>query len=180
MRALSRQPGGIAYFIFDRQIEQTPHALVNLPTTPRVSLDGRYLLVAEQNGWRVLEGAERKPVTPVLPHNSALVSPVFRGDGLAQTIQASVQPLAGIELGVRNEAAGIIEDGVEEDLEFAAAGALNIGAKQHVGLPDLIAGLGFELLVRGWDQQLPLGETALFEEAIQRGGRHAGSVAAGR
>jgi len=40
--------------------------------------------------------------------------------------------------------------------------------------------LGFELLVRGREQQLPLGETTLFEEAVQRGGGHTRRVPARR
>ena len=40
--------------------------------------------------------------------------------------------------------------------------------------------LGFELLVRRRGQQLALGEAALLEEAIQRGGGDAGRVLAGR
>ena len=92
------------------------------------------------------------------------------GDGLAQAIQAGIQSLAGIELGVRDEPAGIVEDGVQKGLHLAAAGALDVGAEEHVGLPDLIAVFGFELLVRRGSEQLAFGEAALFEEAIQRGG----------
>ncbi len=101
-------------------------------------------------------------------------------DGLAQTIERGIESLAGIELGMRDEAAGVIQGGVQEGLHLAAAGALDVGTEQHVGLPDLIAGLGFELLVGGRDQQLALGETALLEEAVQRGGGDAGSVLARR
>ena len=48
-------------------------------------------------------------------------------------------------------------------------------------LPDLIAELGFELLVRGgFRKQLTLGETMfMFEEAVQRGGGYAGIVLSG-
>ena len=92
------------------------------------------------------------------------------GDGLAQAIQAGIQALAGIELGVRDEPAGVIERGVQEGLHLAAAGPLDVGAEEHVGLPDLIAVFGFELLVRRGSEQLPFREAALFEEAIQRGG----------
>jgi len=81
---------------------------------------------------------------------------------------------------MRDEAAGIIQGGVQEGLHLAAAWALDVGPEQHVGLPDLIAGLSFELLVRGRDQQLALSEAALFEEPVQRGGGHAGSVLARR
>ena len=73
------------------------------------------------------------------------------GDGLAQTIEAGVESLAGIELGMRDEAAGVVEGGVQKGLHLAAAGALDVGAEQHVGLPDLIAEFGFELLVRRRD-----------------------------
>ena len=68
---------------------------------------------------------------------------------------------------------------MQKGLHLAAARPLDIGAKQHVGLPDLIAELGFELLVRGGFEQLTFGETALFEEAVQRGGGHAGIVLSG-
>ena len=81
---------------------------------------------------------------------------------------------------LRDEAAGVIQCGVQEGLHLAATRALDVGPEQHVGLPDLIAGLGFELLVRGRDQQLPFGETVLFEEAVERGGGHARRVPAGR
>jgi hypothetical protein len=81
---------------------------------------------------------------------------------------------------MRDEAAGVIQGGVQKGLYLAAARALDVGPEQHVGLPDLIAGLGFELLVRGRDQQLAFGETTLFEEAVQRGGGHAGRVPARR
>ena len=76
------------------------------------------------------------------------------GDGLAQAVQAGIQALAGIELGVRDEPAGIVESGVQEGLYLAAAGALDLGAEEHVGLPDLIAVFGFELFVRRWSEQL--------------------------
>ena len=92
------------------------------------------------------------------------------GDGLAQAVQAGIQALAGIELGVRDEPAGIVEGGMQEGLHLAAAGALDVGAIEHVGLPDLVAVFGFELLVRRRGEQLPFGEAALFEEAIQGGG----------
>ncbi len=118
-----------------------------------------------------LLGAIDLGVIHVEPHGHAA-----GGDGLAQTIQAGIQSLVGIELGVRDEAAGVVEDGVQEDLHLAAAGALDIGTEEHVGLPDLVAELGFELLVRGWrSEQLPFGEAALLEEAIERGSGMAGS-----
>jgi hypothetical protein len=56
------------------------------------------------------------------------------GDGLAQTVQAGIQPLAGIELGVRDEPAGIVESGVASRPYLAAAGALDVGAEEYVGL----------------------------------------------
>ncbi len=87
-------------------------------------------------------------------------------DGLAQAVQANVQALAGIELGVRDEPAGVIEDGLQQSLHLAAAGALDIGAIEHVRLPDLIGVFGFELLVGRGSEQLALGEAALFEETI--------------
>ena len=43
------------------------------------------------------------------------------GDGLAQAVQKGVESLVGIELGVRDEAAGVVERGLEEDLLLAAA-----------------------------------------------------------
>jgi hypothetical protein len=70
------------------------------------------------------------------------------GDGVAQTVERGIESLAGIKLGMGNEAAGVIDGGVKKDLQAAATGAPNPGAKQHVGLPDFIAELGFKLLVR--------------------------------
>ena len=102
------------------------------------------------------------------------------GDGLAQAVQADVQTLAGIELGVRDEPAGVIEDGMQEGLHLAAAGTLHIGTIEHVRLPDLIAVCGFELLVRRGSQQLALGEAALLEEAVEGGGGDGWVVLAGR
>jgi hypothetical protein len=56
-------------------------------------------------------------------------------------------------------------------LDLAAAGARDVGAEEHVGLPDLVAVFGLELLVRRRSEQLLFREAALFEEAIQsRGG----------
>jgi hypothetical protein len=118
-----------------------------------------------------LLGAIDLGVIDVEPHGHAA-----RGDGLAQTIEAGIESLTRIELGVRNEAAGVIQSGMQKGLHLAAAGPLDVGAEQHVGLPDLVAELGFELLVHGRLEQLPLGETALFEEAVQRGGGYAGLI----
>ena len=71
------------------------------------------------------------------------------GDGLAQAVQKSVESLVGIELGMRNEAAGIVECGLEEDLLLAAARPSDPGAEEHVALPDLIGKLRFVLFMRG-------------------------------
>jgi len=65
-----------------------------------------------------------------------------------------------------NEPAGVIESSVKQDLHAAAIQPPNPGAKQHVGLPDLITEFSFKLLVRRWCEQLPFREAALFEEAI--------------
>ena len=59
-----------------------------------------------------------------------------------------------IELGVRDEAAGIIQSRMQVGLHLAAAGALGVGAEEHVGLPDLVAVFDLELLVRRWSEQL--------------------------
>jgi hypothetical protein len=45
------------------------------------------------------------------------------GDGLAQAVEKGVESLVGIELGVGDEAAGVIECGLQEDLLLATAGA---------------------------------------------------------
>ena len=45
------------------------------------------------------------------------------GDGLAQAVEKGVQSLVGIELGVRDESAGVVECGLEKDLLLAATGA---------------------------------------------------------
>ena len=102
------------------------------------------------------------------------------GDGLAQAVQKGVQSLVGIELGVRDEAAGVVERGLEEDLLLAAARPCDPGAEEHVGLPDLIGKLGFVLFVRGGfvEQQLAFGEAAGAQETIERGSRQAGLVRA--
>ena len=78
--------------------------------------------------------------------------------------------------GVRDESAGIVQRGLEEDLHLAPAGALNPRAEQHVGLPDLIRKLRFVLLVCGGfvEQQLALGEPAGAQETIERGSRKTG------
>ena len=81
---------------------------------------------------------------------------------------------------MRDEAASVIERGVKKGLYAAATRAPDPGAEQHIGLPDLVAELGFKLLVRLGCEQLSLREAALFEEAIQRGRRDGGCVLAGR
>jgi len=50
---------------------------------------------------------------------------------------------------VRDEAAGIVERRLEEDLLLASARPLDPGAEEHVALPDLIGKLGFVLFMRG-------------------------------
>ena len=99
-------------------------------------------------------------------------------DGLAQAVQKSIQSLVGIELGVRDEAAGIVQRGLEKDLLLAAPGPFNPGAEQHIGLPDLIGELRFVLLVGGGfvEQQLALGEPADAQKTIERGSRQTGLV----
>ena len=69
---------------------------------------------------------------------------------------------------------------MQQGLHLPAARALDIGTKEHVRLPDLIAVLGFELLVRQRSQQLAFGQAALFEEAVEGGSGDAGRVLAGR
>jgi hypothetical protein len=99
---------------------------------------------------------------------------------LAQAIQESVQSLIGVELGVGDEPAGIVENGMQKGLSFAAVGAQDVGAREHIRLPDLVAEFGFELLVRRGSQQLAFGEATLFKEAIQGGGRDGRFVLPGR
>ena len=84
------------------------------------------------------------------------------GDGLAQAVQKGVQSLVGTQLGMRDEAAGVVQGGLQEDLLFASAGTLDPGAEEHVGLPDLIGKLRFILFARGGlvEQQLAFGEPA--------------------
>jgi hypothetical protein len=55
---------------------------------------------------------------------------------------------------------------VQQGLHFAAARMLDIGAIEHVGLPDLIAVFGFELLVGLRSEQLALRKAGLFEKPI--------------
>ena len=98
------------------------------------------------------------------------------GDGLAQAVQAGVQALAGVELGVGDEPAGVIEDGMQQGLHLPAARTLDIRTIEHVRLPDLIAVLGFELLVRRRSEQLAFGKAALFEEAVESGSGDSGLV----
>ena len=101
-----------------------------------------------------------------------------RGDGLAKAVEETIQTLVGIELGMRDETAGIVERGLEEYLLFAAAGPFHPGSEQHIGLPNPIGALGFILLVRGGggfiQQQLAFGESARTQETVNGGGRHRG------
>ena len=104
------------------------------------------------------------------------------GDGLAQAVQESIQSLVGIELGVRDEAAGIVESGLKEDLLLAAARPPDPGSEQHVALPDLIGKLRFVFFMRGsfFKQQLAFRETASAQETIESGGRQAGLIGGGQ
>src|SRR5205807_6944563 len=54
----------------------------------------------------------------------------------------------------------------------SAAGALDVRPEQQVGLPNLVAELRFELLAGRGSQQLPRGEAALLEKAVQGGSRN--------
>jgi len=92
---------------------------------------------------------------------------------MAQAVQKSIQSLVGIELGVRDKAAGVVERGLKEHLLFAAAGPLDPGAEEHIGLPDLIGELGFVLFVCASfvEKELAFGEPAGAQETIERGSR---------
>src|SRR5215510_9310829 len=90
-------------------------------------------------------------------------------DRLAQAVQAGIQALAGVELSMRDEPAGIVEDGMQQGLHLAAARALDIGAIEHVRLPDLVTVFGFELLVCLGSEQLAFRQAAVFEEAVESG-----------
>ena len=48
-----------------------------------------------------------------------------------------------------NEAAGVVESRLKEDLHFAASGALDPWAEEHIRLPGLIGEFGFVLFVGG-------------------------------
>jgi hypothetical protein len=124
---------------------------------------------------RQLRAAVDLSVIHIQPHRDTA-----RGDGLAQAVQANVQTFAGIELGVRDEPTGVIEDGMQQGLHLAAARALNIRTIEHVRLPDLVGEFGFELLACRRSEQLAFGESALLEEAIQGGGGDGGFVLAGQ
>ena len=89
--------------------------------------------------------------------------------------QKGVQSLVGSTV-VRDQAAGVVSCGLKEDLLLAAAGALDPGAEEHVGLPDLIGERGFVLFMRGGfvEKELTFGEAASAQETIERGGRKAG------
>ena len=77
---------------------------------------------------------------------------------------------------MRDEAAGIVERRLEEDLLLASPGPSDPRTEQHVGLPDLIGKLRFVLFMRGSfvEQQLTFGEAAGAQEPIERGSRQAG------
>jgi len=94
------------------------------------------------------------------------------GDGLTQAVEEAIETLIGIELGVRDQAAGIVERGLQEHLHLAATGALYPRAEEHVGLPDLVGMLGFILFVPVGGgaglQQLPLGKSTGAQETIER------------
>ena len=51
---------------------------------------------------------------------------------------------------------------MQQGLHLAAASTLDVRTIEHVRLPDLIAVLGFELLVRGWSElvDVPKGRAA--------------------
>ena len=110
-----------------------------------------------------------------------------RGDGMAETVEEGVQALVGIELGVGDEAAGIVESGLQEDLHLAGvgvgSGAADPGTEEHVGLPDLVGALGLVLFVGGGggllQQELARGESAGAEEAIESGRGQSGVGLAG-
>ena len=75
-----------------------------------------------------------------------------------------IQSLIRIELGVRDQTAGVVERGLQIHLHLAARGALHPGTEQHIRLPGLIGELGFVLFVSGGrgfvQQQLPFGKSA--------------------
>jgi hypothetical protein len=81
---------------------------------------------------------------------------------------------------MRDEPAGVVEDGMRQSLHLAAARALDIGAIEHVRLPDLVAVFGFELLVGRRSEQLTFGEAALFKKPIHGGSGDSGRVLARR
>src|SRR5688500_9788732 len=76
------------------------------------------------------------------------------GNGLAQAMEQTFQSLFGIELGMRDQTAGIVENAAEKTLALAAANPLNVGAEHDIRLPDLIGVFRFELLEAGFTQQL--------------------------
>ncbi len=76
-----------------------------------------------------------------------------------------------IKLGVRDQTAGVVENGIQEGLHAPATRTLDVRPVQHVRLPYLIASFGFELLMRWRSHQLAGGQVALFEEAMQSRGR---------
>jgi len=90
-------------------------------------------------------------------------------NGLAEAVEQGIESLAGIELGMGNQPAGIIQYGIEEALKPSPFGSVDVGPEHHIGLPDLVGKLGLELLVSGGfrTKQLLLGEAASFDESIQ-------------
>src|SRR5260370_34673023 len=67
-------------------------------------------------------------------------------DGVAQTVERGIESLAGIKLGMGNESAGVIERGVQKDLQAAAiVHPPRQGAQQHGGMPNLVADVGPKL-----------------------------------
>lgn len=89
------------------------------------------------------------------------------GHGLSQAIEESIQSLLGIKLGVEDQPASVVQDGIQDGLHPSAAGALDVRSEQHVRLPNLITKLRLELLAGRWRQQLPLSEATLLEKAVQ-------------
>jgi hypothetical protein len=64
----------------------------------------------------ILEALLPDGITGTISTNPLSYKPWLDRDGLAQAVQANVQTFAGIELGVRDEPAGVIEDGMQQGL----------------------------------------------------------------
>lgn len=74
------------------------------------------------------------------------------------------------ELGVRNDARGVVEEGDQEGFFPLAVGLFDAGAVQRVGLPQLIGelhGEGEALLVHGWFIE----QLVFAQHAVKGGGR---------